>query len=519
MPVPLGTHARYLREIARWALLVVVLTAPMTLWWPSVEGWAALGIATLAIWLLWLCWRTLTGETDIPGHLLHLALIGIWVIACYHVPQSGVGEPGARPLQGQFASSLATHISLIALMVLLVGDLLARRPLGALIPTLFGLAALCGAFMGLLISHRDEGRLMLALMGWTGLGVFCWPLCRRRPDPEGRPGALWRRIGRYGRMALALIAAAALAVLCPLSVLMATAAATVTLLVAAVCLRGRLASFGLAALVAAISGGAHAWTLGWIRAPAWPRSLTDWIGSGGDALARLGPWTNDLALLVGAVGWVGGLWLIIGLLGCLVWGLWTARGGRREEHSQAVLASFTAVLAAIAWLSPGGLFNPAVNVTFVAVWAIWPIALGRAKTRRSGWWVLAVVMGLSLALALASKIGLLAWTAGLYDGDDDLLHVLIGWLTTHVMLWLLTKARRGPYIAVALSMAGAIAGEVAQMWVSNRSAEMIDLFSHAKGAALAVGIYVLCRACQWSESPDVPDRRYNPDPQTLPLDR
>jgi len=504
VPLPVGTNARHLRQIARWSLLVMVLSAPLALWWPSIQGWAALGAAALAIWILWLCWRCLTGATDVPGHLVYLALAGVWGLACYHAARwHGMPPPGQpRPLMGQFAASLAVHIALTALLILLVQDLLARKRLGSLIPTLFGAAAIAGAVVGLLTSRRSEGRLMLGLMGFTGVSVFCWPLWRRRSGGDTTVLTTWRRAERTGRVGLALVAATGLAVLCPISVLVATAAAAITLVVAAACLPGRRTAFGLAALIAAVSGAAHAWTLGWIRSPAWPRTLADWIGRGGDGLIQRGPWINDLRLLVGAVGWGGALWLLAWLMICLVWGLWGVRR-RPREHARAVLACFAAVLAATAWLSPGGLFNPAVNVTFAAVWAIWPAALSRRANRHSGWWVLAVVVVLSLTLALVSRVGLLAWAAGVYGGDDDLLHIFIGWLITHVLLWLLTNRRFGAWIAVGISLAAAAGGEAAQAYFSSRSAQPADILGHAKGAALAGVIYVICRACRWSESPDV----------------
>jgi len=509
VPVPTGANAKYLREILRWSLLVVVLSAPLVLWWPSIEGWTALGMATLAIWLLWLSRRTLTGATDVPSHPLYLALLGVWALACYNAARWGWTSVSAesRPMLGQLAASLATHISLVALLAMLIQDLLAHRPLSKAIVTLFGISVLCGAVGALIVTQRDEGRLMLALMGWTGLSVLCWPLWQRSGKDAAGRRALWRRIERYGRMAIATVAAVVLSVLCPTGVLVTTGAAAVALLIAAICLRGKAAPLALAALVALISCGAHAWNVGWIRLPAWPRTTADWLGRGGDALVEFGPWTNDLALLAGTVGWAPTLWLLAGLLAGLIWALWPARHGGRDEQSRAVLASLTIVLATAAWLSPGGLFNPAVNVTFVAVWAVCPAALGRNTKRRSGWWVFAVVVCLSLALALVRKVGLLIWAVTLHGRDDDVLHVFIGWLTTHVLLWLFTSRKRGPYIAIGISLAGAAAGEIAQICLSSRSAQMKDLLGHAIGAAFATAIYVVCRACLWSESPDMPSVR------------
>jgi hypothetical protein len=118
-----------------------------------------------------------------------------------------------------------------------------------------------------------------------------------------------------------------------------------------------------------------------------------------------------------------------------------------------------------------------------------------------------VVVCLSLTLALVGKVGLLIWAGARHGHGDDVLHVFIGWLVTHVLLWLFISRKRGPYIAVGLSLLGAAAGEIAQVCLSSRSAQARDLIDHAIGAAFAVAIYTVCRVCLWSESPDVTDGR------------
>ncbi|MFW6146609.1 MAG: hypothetical protein ACOC7R_04670 [Planctomycetota bacterium] len=506
MPVPLGTNAAHLKTIGRGGLLTVILLAPMTLMWPSVEGWTALGIAMTALLAVWLGYRALTGGTQVPGHWVQAALLSLWLLGTYHVLGGGVAavDGPSRALGGQVEASLATQAGWIALLMLLTQDWLAAGRTASVVPTALGLAAIVGAFTGLLAGTRTDGRLMLAMMGWTGAAMLCRPVGGRLKALGDADEPPWRRLGPRVRLGVAAIAAAGLSVLCPSSVVLALAAAAVTLLIAAVLVRtGRLRYAAVAVLAAALAG-AHARDLGWLRLPAWPRGAAGWIGRGGTALAETTPWTSDLALLIGIIGWGGVAWLV----GCLLIGLALAMRTaiRNDLHGRALLGGMTLVLAATAWLTPGGLFSPGVNVLFAVVWALGPMSLGRQPPLRSGWRVFAVATALSIVLALVGRIGLLAWMAVSLGRGDTLLHLFVGWIITQMLLWLLSGRRLAVPVAVGVGVLTAGLGEVLQAVLSTRSAQWRDFIGHLEGTALAVILYLLVRLSLWSESPDLPAR-------------
>ncbi len=512
MPAAPGANAKNILSIARGSLLAMILAAPMALWWPSTEGWTALVVATGLLWLCWLCRRTVAGQTDIPGNRFHLALAGIGVIACVHLVLGGSQSTGGRSLHGQFDASLVTHICLLALLVVLVQDLWGRVRLRSPGPTLFGSFVLGGGLMGLVFSTRPEGKLMLAMMAWTGLAMLCLPLWRHYVAPAGARTPIRWRNRRFWRLTPILMAAIALAILCPAGVPIVTAAVALTLAGGAAFLPGQRKNFALAGLIAAISAATHLASIGWIQHPAYPVSMADWFGRGGQALLDVGPWACNFSLLIGAVGWAGALWLVICLGACLLAALLTARTAAPGAQARILLSVLVAQLATITWLSPGGMFTPGVNVVFAVVWAMWPSAVGKPVRRRSGWWMLAVLVLLTLALALVRRMGLLVWVVRMYDRGDGTLHLFTGWIVTQMLLWLLSRRRFGAVIAMAVTLSAAGLGELAQWKLSSRSAQTSDVLNHAKGAACALVVYLICKACLWCESTDIVVRPEHVDP-------
>ncbi len=510
MPIPVGTNASHLRTVSRWTLLGVLLVAPVSLWWPTRAGWAALLAGTLAVWVLWLCWRTTAEKTDVPGHAMHLALLVAVGITVYHLIGHALAPSPARPnpLKGQMDMSLVTQLALLALLVMLTQDLLPTIESAGAAPALFGASMVAGALAGLLAAGAGGGRVMLALMGWAGLALWCWPfwpIDRGGPPGEWLPPPQRRWIGRHAGLLLALAAAVVLTGLCPAALPVVTGAATGTLLLATVFLAGRRSHLAQAAVAVGALAAAEVWAVGWIARPDWPNDLTDWIGRGEMALVADSP-AAGWPMLHHLIGWGGVLWLCVCLLGCLARALAAAGRAERGRQERALLATFAAVLITAALLTPGGLFCPAVNAAFILTWAAIGQLTGREARRRSGGWVLAAALLFGLLLGVVPKGGLLTWTAAVYRPGDIVLHGLSGWMITQVMLWLFGRTRRGALLAVAMSMAGAAAGEIAQGLFTRRQAQWRDIGVHAVGAAIAMVIYAVCRLSLRAESPDATPR-------------
>ncbi|NQU74703.1 MAG: hypothetical protein HQ546_00135 [Planctomycetes bacterium] len=514
MTVPLGTSSEALARIARWSLRTTILAVPLTLWWPSIEGWAAFAAAVLTVWLCWFCWRMTSGRTEVPGHLIHLALVGILAVGSYHLIGSQL-NPAAkihRALCGEFNAALVVHVALIALVVMLAHDLLGRADTGSLAATVLGLVVISGSLTGLAVARPEQGRIMLAMLGWAGVAILCrpfWRLSAAQTTPGGH-GVYKAHLAVECLRALAVLAAAvALSVACPPSVVLMTAALAATLVLGACCLPARRRWWAWGAVAAAVATGIQLWGLWPVRWPAWPSGGLGWLGRGEQAILELPVWDWSLSVLVGSVGWVGVLWFLAGLTGCLVWAMRHAREANAGDHARGLLTAVAAVVATTAMLTPGGFFNPAVNVVFAVTWALLPRAFGLRPINHSGWWLLAGIVGVSLMLGLASHRGLLMWMTAAVGRGEITLHVVVGALITLALLWLLHRRRWWALLAAGLSLVAGGIGELAQEVISTHQGEWIDAAGHAAGALAALILFILCRASRWSESPDA--RRKDPE--------
>ncbi len=498
MPITIGTNARRLNTITRWSLVLSLLAAPLALWWPSYHGWTALLIASGCLLLGWLCWRTTAGRTDVTTHPLQLALLGLIGLETWRIFAIEGSSGGKFSLHGVLDVAAVTHLALLSLLLMLTGDLLRPMIRRAWLPTALGAATITGAIGGLCLGEPGDGEMMLALMGWTGVAIFCWPAWSRRAvRPTGTPTDRWRTAGRYARIIAAITPAAALAALCPPAVAVVAGAVALTLFLGAFCLHGMRLEMALASLLAAVSAIVQASTLGWRWSQPWPTGLAGWIGVGEQALLTVTPWKDGPGLIVAALGWGGALWLAGWLLICLCGTMLSATG--RQSGGRALLGGLTAVLAAAAMVAPGGLFCPAVNVTFVLAWAALPMLAGRRAGHRSGWWALVTWVLLATVLGLGRKSGHLRWFLAVVGGDDRTLHILFGWLTTQVLLWRLGLSWRGALVAVGVSLAVGAGGEAAQRMLSTRNAQLGDLAHHLVGVAIALTLYTLCKISLWCE--------------------
>lgn len=515
MAITQGTTERNLRTLCRATLLAILLLAPLCLWWPTMSGWAALASGVLGVWVLWLCWRTTGGQARIPFHMLNLALLGVMAVEAYHLVRSGLGQPEYDDwaLNGQLDISLVLQVALIALLVMMTQDLVSSMRWPWLGVTLLGLATVAGSLVALGFGPDERGRLMLSLMGWTGLAMFLSPLWRIDEVDGPHREQIRRMVGRHARGLLGLAVAIALAGLCPSSVPLVLLAGGFTLLVSALCLPGRRWQMLLAGLVALGAALLLGWLLGWLRWPSWPHGLAGWLGQGEKAIGNVWAWDAGPVFLAGTIGWAGMLWMAGGMAGCLVWAMAHTRRGHKGDLLRAVLWVFAATLATLALLAPGGLFTPAVNVVFALTWALLPGMLGQTPRLRSGWWILIPLLALCVLFGLARNDGLLTWmVVSLHAGEgllkeDSLLHLAVGWLLTQVLLWLLARRWWMALLAGAVSIAAEATGELAQYFYYSRTgrhAEGGDVMMHAIGALAAIVLYALSRGSLWCESPDIP---------------
>lgn len=491
-----GRSARLLRGICRAGLVVLLLTAPATLWWPSVPGWAAFTAALMTIWGAWICWRILAGQRTIPTHPIHLALAIVAAGAVAHlVAYSRMRTNWPGQIGGEFNASLMMHMGLLALLVLLCQDLLTKATLGATGQTLLGLSAFAGAVAALVLSRAAHGHLMAALMGWAGVAVFVRPLVEAARLAAGTSRA------RVVRLAIAVVMSAVLTVLCPASLTFVAAALAVTALMAAALLKQHRAMWLLAALVAAASAvlQASAWQLHIL--PRWPVGAAQWLGRGEAALADYDTRQSGLSLLAGVIGWAGAAAVLILLLAGLLRIIWPWRSLSASRHGEALLMVLAALLALAAWLAPAGLFCPAVNVMLAVVWAALPGAFGRPAAMRSGWWLLGCMLLVALTHGLSSHRGLMMWMLFVFGHGDLTAHTLVGLFLTLLLLWLLDGRRWGPWVALAAGLAAGPGGELAQQLFSSHRAESPDVLAHMLGAAVALVAYALCRLARWAQGP------------------
>ncbi len=496
MAIPYGTTCRTLCVLARLTLAGCLVTAALTLWWPSLGGWSALTAAALVVWVFWLVWRIVDGDRRVPGHPLHWALAGLLVLAEAHALATALTTPADRTptLGGMIETSLVVHVAVLGLLVLLVQDLLDGPDTGW-VELALGLAATLGGLLGVIITDKPDGRAALALVGWSGLALLRAALAERA-GPDGARG-LWVHLLRGAGLGVGVL----LILLAPRAIPWMLAAAGLAALSAGVLsragwLRTLAAPLAAWALAGAVATGLEAWPV-----LAWPSSAQGWLGSGEAALTWLGPWEAGLSALVALVGWAGGLLVLVVPLATL--GAWLARA-RPDSPADARIGAawvLAATAAWAAWLGPGGLFNPVVNVMLALTWALLPGRLGCKCRSRNGAWVLAMVLAVGILLGLGRAGSLVNWAALSYGLDDRGLHAVAGLLVTLVLLWLLGRRWWGAVAALAASALLAGLAEGAQQLLSDRSAQRDDVVGHCLGAALAAGLFVLSRVSLFCEYP------------------
>lgn len=161
-----------------------------------------------------------------------------------------------------------------------------------------------------------------------------------------------------------------------------------------------------------------------------------------------------------------------------------------------------------ALLAPGGLFIPATTLGAVFVWGLLPAMLGRSHRPRSGAYLLAGMIAVTVLAGVARKAGLLLSIVTAFGATDACLHTATGLLLGMLMAWLLGARKLWLGLAgIALAALAGGPGEILQSLTATRSSEFRDWLYHILGSASAVVPYLLCMAAQWCESPDVVSKR------------
>ena len=506
---------RQLGAMARWLLVGVVVLGSLVWWWPSYLAWGALSAGVLIVLAIWLVWKIAGAERSIPGHPLHLALLGPAGVLLYHFITRGLlGEAGSgRELQGELNLSVLWHVGILSGLLLLSQSLLPRAGRRVGLVAMCGVAMSAGPIVALWLTDAHEARDALGLLGLAGVAVWLTPLWQTPSMDKGLPTAwlVWRRL-RWLHVAAALAGAVLLGLAAPRAVLLAAGLVGCVLLVAGgVFHRGRwrLLAPGLCLAAGALAGG-------WFYRPA--LGLRRGFGAGpfgvGEkAFSQLSGADSGVTILGGMVGWVGLLLLLGGSAASLVWLMRHAAERRGRDRARAVAWCAGAVLAMAALLCRGGLFMPAVSLALGFTWGLMPAMLGRTvRTHHRAWLLLPFGLGAGLLL-LAPRTGIVGWSVQPLIGSDKAMHGVLGFYLAMVTLWV--TGRRSIWMGlggVALAALSGGAAEMAQQLAGRRSAEWADWGWHAAGCAMAMAPYLLMAGARWCESQEVqtPDalRRY-----------
>jgi len=457
-----------------------------------------------AVLSIWLIAQMLLRERQVPGHPIHWAWLAPAGILVVHLGQGGLGGqrlPGQ--LSGGLNSSALLHLMLAAAAVMLAQCLLSRQVRQPVVICLVGLSMTVGAVLAVLAGTRVIGGAvtLVGLAGFWAVVSAAWP--GEPALPRRHPPAAWFWAWRIGCLLAGAAGAAILARSFPREALLSVAASAVAALAAGLLRRGRRLTW---LATAAVLGAAAALAL--VRLG--PRDLwgiqlpSTWLGEGEKVFARLRFGDSGLSVLSGMIGWAGVGWLAAGVLFCLI-RLWARPDADQLPADKVRSAAWTAaaLTACVAVVMPGGLFVPGTVPAAGLTLGLLPAVLGCRPARRPGAILVVVVGSLLVLLGLASRSGLVAWSAASLGGGNPFLHGMSGFVVTLMLTWWL-GARKAVWgvVGIALSVALGGAGELAQVWLSSRGGEWKDWGLHVLGCLPAAILYALCRHAALCELPD-----------------
>jgi hypothetical protein len=526
MAIPAGTTSRQLNAVARWALAALIVAVMLACWRPGYRPWGAVAAGILLLFILHLARRAHAGDRTVPGHPVHLALLGPAVVLAYHLAaRAAAPQPHLKgAVAGAIELSMVFQLALLAAGVMLTQGLLPAARTRAAVPSVCGLAMMGGAAAAILSGHAAAGRSAAALVGFAGVCVWLAPLWASSARGGESVGggdagrrALRRPVVRAAYVVVATAPAAVIAWASPHEFLLAVGVTGASLVLGGcVFRRGRvamLAGGGAAAAAAAVAEAlVHRGACSFARIPPL------WLGRGEEAFAHLylGAADSGAAVLGEVVGKAGMLWLLVGLGACLVWLLVSA--GRAAENKsaahadsasrgRAILWTAATVLATCALLAPGGPFIPAVTLAAAFTWGLLPTMLARPARPRPAALAVAAVVAVLLLLGLGRGSGLAYWSAGAYGLGEGFLHGVAGLVLAMTLAWALGSRRAWLGVAgVALAIAAGGAGEWVQGIITDRRAELADWLAHALGGGVAAAVYLLAVGARWCESADAAPR-------------
>ncbi|HHH75423.1 MAG TPA: hypothetical protein ENL03_00185, partial [Phycisphaerae bacterium] len=229
-----GTMARQIALVGRWLWASIVIVGMLTWWAPGYTVWGALMGAMGVVLLLWLMSRMMLGNSLLPGHWFHTAMLVPVVIVSLHVAFTGLGKGsvGQNQLFGAVNISVLVLFALISCGVMLSQSLLpaATRHFGVL--SLCGGAMVGGALMSICIGSTDVSNTSLSLLGFAGIAV--WLCVFWGGDDEHLVRVISHRVMAilsWSALFLAVAAAVALAVLSPTGGVITSAIIAIVLLV------------------------------------------------------------------------------------------------------------------------------------------------------------------------------------------------------------------------------------------------------------------------------------------------
>ena len=510
MAVPPGTTSRQIGGIARWMFVALVITGMLLWWWPSYRSWGALSAGVLVVFGLWLLWRTATRDHRVPGHLLHWVLLVPAILLTVHFARSVLWDVPEEPaaLAGAVDLSVLVQLGLLAVGVMLTQSFFPRAARNVIILSLCGAAMMSGSAAAMTWGQATEVRGALTLLGIGGVAVWLSPLWGvTNPEDPATIHLLKRSDLRIGCVGVGVIAAA-LFQRCSLSatVLAGLVVGIVLFLSGLVFPRRRKLTLIVGGVLAAGSTLAVIYLSAPLRLPPvlGRPDASRWIGSGEHALRDLSAADSGLTVLLGMVGLGGTIWIVGGMLVCMIWMMCRARRGSAGDQGRAIVWASATALTSCAMLCAGGLFIPSVTLAMAFTWGMLPRMLGKPARQRPGAMLLLPILLLMLLLAFARQGGMAAWSAAAFGLGDKCLHAATGVILAGTLAWLV-GAKRCLLGVAAIALAALVggAGELVQLVAgTGRAPELWDWAAHAIGCLIALGPYLLCVGARWCESTD-----------------
>ncbi len=506
MAIPVGKTSSQLEALARWMLAGVIIFGVFTWWWPQYRSWGALAAGLIIVFVLWLLERIVASERLIPGHPIHLVLLGPAIVLTVHAVRDGIETDVGGPLGfgGALDVTMLYQFALVSMGVMVTQSLMPRAARHEAVLSLCGAAMMGGAAVAMASQKTAAIASSLSLIGFGGVGVWLsplWGLAPENPDQPDRNILRWPPV-RIACVSVGVAAAILLAMESPRQAAFAGGALAAALIVGGIVFHQRRFPLLIAGgLLAVAAVGLRLFTIPTL--PAFDASSEGIFGRGEAAFAYERNHQNSLAILVATIGWGGVAWLAGGAFLCMVFMMSHARRGHRGDQARAIVWTAATVTTSLSLLTAGGLFLPVSTLAATFMWGLLPSMLGRPQRKRPAVMLLAPMVVMVLMLWMIRNGGLVVWSARVFGLDDKFLHGVGGFIMAMLLAWLMgvRKIYLG-LIGIALAAASGGIGEWLQSMTPTRQVEGADWEAHAIGCAIAILPYLLCIGSRWAESAD-----------------